>query len=48
MLMKKELEAMPGDAAGLTRSTEAVYWPSNEVDPGKDVLGYTTKMLNWD
>jgi hypothetical protein len=47
-LMKKELEATPENATGLTRSTVAMYWPSSEVDPANDRLGYTTRILNWD
>jgi hypothetical protein len=46
--MKKELEATFGDAIGLTRSTEAAYWPSNESDPANDVLGNATDLVNWD
>jgi hypothetical protein len=48
MLMKKELEATPENGTGLTKSTVAMYWPSREVDPGNNTLGYTTRILNWD
>ncbi len=46
--MKKELDAAFGNVTGLTKLTEAAYWPSSTVDPGVNALGYTTKMLNWD
>ncbi len=44
--MKKEFEAAPAYTNGLTRSTEAAYWPSNDVDPDKNAVGYVTKILN--
>jgi hypothetical protein len=46
ILMKNELEAAPEYVTGLTRSTVTLYWPINDADPGKDVLGKTNKTVN--